>query len=64
MLFQKLNIALQYFQKSKRKEEILMANKIRTSKKIARVASRQLRSKATSSKTKSVAASALRNRSK
>lgn len=41
-----------------------MANKIRTSKKIARVASRQLRSKATSSKIKSVAASALRNRSK
>lgn len=64
MLFQKLNNALQYFQKSKRKEEILMANKIRTSKKIARVASRQLRSKATSSKIKSVAASALRNRSK
>ena len=41
-----------------------MANKIRTSKKIARVESCQLRSKATSSKTKSVAASALRNRSK
>lgn len=41
-----------------------MANKIRTSKSVASKASSQLRSKANSSKTKSVAASALRNRSK
>lgn len=39
-------------------------NVIRTSKSIASKASSQLRSKATSSRTKSVAASALRNRSK
>ena len=41
-----------------------MANKVRTSKKVASKASSQLRSKSTSDKTKSVAASALRNRSK
>lgn len=41
-----------------------MANKIRTSKTVASKASSQLRCKATSSRTKSVAASALRNRSK
>lgn len=41
-----------------------MANKIRTSKSVASKASSQLRSKAASSRTKSVAASALRNRSK
>ena len=41
-----------------------MANKIRTSKKVASKASSQLRSKSTSAKTKSVAASTLRNRSK
>lgn len=41
-----------------------MANKIRTSKGVASKASSQLRSKATSSRTKSVADSALRNRSK
>lgn len=39
-------------------------NVIRTSKSIASKASSQLKSKATSSRTKSVAASALRNRSK
>ncbi len=41
-----------------------MANKIRTSKNIASKASSQLRSKATTKNTKSVAASALRNRAK
>ena len=41
-----------------------MANKIRTSKSVASKASNQLRSKATSSRIKSIAASALRNRSK
>lgn len=41
-----------------------MANKIRTSKSVASKASSQLSSKATSPRTKSVAASALRNRSK
>lgn len=41
-----------------------MANKIRTSKAVAKKASSQLRSKATSKKTKSVAGSALRNRAK
>lgn len=41
-----------------------MANKIRTSKSVASKASSQLRSKVTLSRTKSVAASALRNRSK
>lgn len=41
-----------------------MVNKIRTSKRVASKASSHLRSKATSSRTKSVAASALRNRSK
>ena len=39
-------------------------NKIRTSKKVAKDASSQLRSKATSKKTKSVAGSALNNRKK
>lgn len=52
------------FKSKQWKEEILMANKIRTSKSVASKASSQLRSKATSSRTKSVAASALRNRSK
>ena len=41
-----------------------MANKIRTSKTVAKKASSQLRSKATSSKTTSVAGSALSNRRK
>ena len=41
-----------------------MANKIRTSKTVAKKASSQLRSKATTKNTKSVAGSALRNRSK
>lgn len=41
-----------------------MANKIRTSKPVARQASSQLRSKATTKATKSVAASALSNRRK
>ena len=41
-----------------------MANKIRTSKKVASKASSQLRSKRTTKNTKSVAGSALRNRSK
>ena len=41
-----------------------MANKVRTSKKAASKASSQLRSKSTSAKTKSIAARALRNRSK
>ena len=41
-----------------------MANKIRTSKKVASKASSQLRSKKTTKTTKSVAGSALRNRSK
>lgn len=41
-----------------------MANKIRISKSVVSKASSQLRSKSTSSRTKSVAASALRNRSK
>lgn len=39
-------------------------NKIRTSKKVASKASSQLRSKVTTKRTKSVAGSALRNRSK
>ena len=39
-----------------------MANKIRTSKGVAKKASRQLRSKRTTKDTKSVAGSALRNR--
>ena len=39
-------------------------NRIRTSKKVASKASSQLKSKATTNKTKRVAASALRNRSK
>lgn len=39
-------------------------NKIRTSRKVASKASSQLRSKVTTKKTKSVAGSALRNRSK
>lgn len=41
-----------------------MANRIRTSKQVARKASAQLRSKTTSKVTKSVAGSALRNRTK
>ena len=41
-----------------------MANHIRTSKTVARRASSQLRSKKTTKATKSVAGSALRNRSK
>lgn len=41
-----------------------MSNKIRTSKKVASCASGQLRSKKTTKITKSVAGSALRNRSK
>lgn len=41
-----------------------MTNKIRTSKKVATKASSQLRSKATTSATKSVAGSALNNRKK
>lgn len=41
-----------------------MANKIRTSKKVAQKASKQLRSKKTPKSQKSVAASALRNRAK
>lgn len=41
-----------------------MANKVRTSKPVARKASKQLRSSTTSKAQKSVAASALRNRAK
>lgn len=41
-----------------------MVNKIRTSKRVASKASSQLRSKRTTGVTKSVAGSALRNRSK
>ena len=41
-----------------------MANKIRTSKAVAKKASKQLRSSSTSKNQKSVAASALRNRAK
>ncbi len=41
-----------------------MANKIRTSKVVAKKASSQLRSKKTTKATKSVAGSALRNRSR
>lgn len=41
-----------------------MANKIRTSKGVAKKASRQLRSKKTTKTTKSIAGSALRNRAK
>lgn len=41
-----------------------MTNKIRTSKKVAKKASKQLRSSSTSKTQKSVAASALRNRAK
>ena len=41
-----------------------MANKIRTSKKIAKVASSQLRSRKTTTATKRVAGSALSNRRK
>lgn len=41
-----------------------MTNKIRTSQKVARKARSQLRSKRTTKNTKSVAGSALRNRSK
>ena len=42
----------------------MMANKIRTSKTVAKKASKQLRSNTTSKTQKSVAASALRNRAK
>lgn len=41
-----------------------MTNKIRTSRKVAKQASKQLRSKNTSKAQKSVAGSALRNRAK
>lgn len=41
-----------------------MANQVRTSRRVAKKASSQLRSKATTKNTKSVAGSALRNRSK
>ncbi len=41
-----------------------MANKIRTSKRVAKKASSQLRSKKTTKATKSVAGSALRNRAR
>ncbi len=41
-----------------------MANKIRTSKRVAKKASSQLRSKKTTKSTKSVAGSALRNRAR
>lgn len=41
-----------------------MQNKIRTSKSVAKKASKQLRSSSTSQTQKSVAASALRNRAK
>lgn len=54
--------ARQYSQN--RKEDILMANRIRTSKRVVRKASSQLRSKKTTKATKSVTGSALRNRSK
>ena len=47
-----------------KKGEIFMTNKIRTSKSVASKASGQLRSKVTTKNTKSVAGSALRNRSK
>ena len=47
-----------------KKGDIFMANKIRTSKSVASKASSQLRSKVTTKNTKSVAGSALRNRSK
>ncbi len=41
-----------------------MRNKIRTSKKVAKKASGQLRSKRTTKNTKSIAGSALRNRAR
>lgn len=47
-----------------KKGDIFMANKIRTSKSVVSKASSQLRSKVTTKNTKSVAGSALRNRSK
>ena len=47
-----------------KKGDIFVANKIRTSKSVASKASSQLRSKVTTKNTKSVAGSALRNRSK
>lgn len=47
-----------------KKGDIFMANKIRTSKSVASKASSQLRSKVTTKNTKSLAGSALRNRSK
>lgn len=47
-----------------KKGDIFMVNKIRTSKSVASKASSQLRSKVTTRNTKSVAGSALRNRSK
>ncbi len=56
---------LSYCQRhDKKKGEVGMANKIRTSKGVASKASSQLRSKATTKNTKSVAASALSNRRK
>ena len=56
-------IVVHLFTKNKKGDEN-MANKIRTSKTVAKKASSQLRSKATTKNTKSVAGSALRNRSK
>ena len=47
-----------------KKGELGMANKIRTSKSVAKKASSQLRSKATTKATKSVAGSTLSNRRK
>ena len=45
-------------------KDCTMANKIRTSKNVAKKASKQLRSNSSSKTQKSVAASALRNRAK
>jgi hypothetical protein len=47
-----------------KERSVRMANKIRTSKSVAKKASSQLRSKATTKATKSVAGSALSNRRK
>ena len=47
-----------------KKEKFEMANKIRTSKKIAKLDSKQLKSKKTSKVSKRVAGSALSNRKK
>ncbi len=41
-----------------------MANRIRTSRRVGKIASKSLRSKKTSKSTKSIAGSALRNRAK